>query len=321
MNIVFYSNVTSAEEAFSYVPQFKNHNVSFIRIDDREKLMSKTDTQILLVDAMGMVDSEIISAMPSLKLIMSEGVGYQGIDTDFAKSRGIPVCNNKGVNDTAVAEGTVLLILACLKSIITGNQSVYDGRQIEVKRASFGKVRELGECTVGLIGFGDIARCTAKYLTALGARVVYTNRTRYRALEEQYGVHYADLDSLLAQSDFVSLHLAVTPETVNTVNADFLSKMKRDAFLINTARGDLVDNTALRDALLKGEIAGAGLDVIAPEPVETDNILLDPRIKDKLILTPHIAGITRLTVRKIYNNIWENITRLTEGKPIKNRVN
>ncbi len=321
MNIVFYSNVTTAEESFRQIPELKEHNVSFFRLDESENLIKKTDTHILFVDAMGTVDKKIISAMPELKLIMSEGVGYQGIDTAFAKERGIPVCNNRGVNNTAVAEDTVLLILACLKSLITGNRSVYDGRQIEVKKASFGKIRELGECTVGLVGFGDIARCTAKFLNALGAEVLYTNRTRYESIENEYGVSYADLDTLLSKSDFVSLHLAVTDETKNIVDASFLNKMKNDAFLINTARGDLVDNNALYSALLNGEIAGAGLDVIAPEPVTADNILLDEKIKDKLVLTPHIAGITRLTVKKIYINMWENITRLISGKPLMNRVN
>lgn len=321
MNIVFYSNVTTAEESFRQIPELKEHNVSFFRLDESENLIKKTDTHILFVDAMGTVDKKIISAMPELKLIMSEGVGYQGIDTAFAKERGIPVCNNRGVNNTAVAEDTVLLILACLKSLITGNRSVYDGRQIEVKKASFGKIRELGECTVGLVGFGDIARCTARFLNALGAEVLYTNRTRYESIENEYGVSYADLDTLLRKSDFVSLHLAVTDETKNIVDASFLNKMKNDAFLINTARGDLVDNNALYSAVLNGEIAGAGLDVIAPEPVTADNILLDEKIKDKLVLTPHIAGITRLTVKKIYINMWENITRLIDGKPLMNRVN
>lgn len=321
MNIVFYSNVTTAEESFRQIPELKEHNVSFFKLDESENLIKKTDTHILFVDAMGTVDKKIISAMPELKLIMSEGVGYQGIDTAFAKERGIPVCNNRGVNNTAVAEDTVLLILACLKSLITGNRSVYDGRQIEVKKSSFGKIRELGECIVGLVGFGDIARCTARFLNALGAEVLYTNRTRYESIENEYGVSYADLDTLLRKSDFVSLHLAVTDETKNIVDASFLNKMKNDAFLINTARGDLVDNNALYFALLNGKIAGAGLDVIAPEPVTADNILLDEKIKDKLVLTPHIAGITRLTVKKIYINMWENITRLIGGKPLMNRVN
>lgn len=322
MNITFFSNVTTREETFKYIPQLTEHNVRFVKLNERNILLNACrDTDILIVDAMGTADKEIITAMPKLRLIQSEGVGYQGVDVDFAAQMGIPVCNNKGVNDTAVAEDALLLMLACLKQMITGHQSVYDGRQIDVKKASFGAVRELSQCTVGLIGFGDIAKVTAKFCNALGARVLYTNRTRYRELEDEYNVAYCSLDELLAQADFVSLHVAVTDDTREMVNDSFLHKMKSDAYLINTSRGDLVDNQALLNALLDDEIAGAGLDVIAPEPVEKDNILLDERIKDKLILTPHIAGITNLTVQKIYRNIWENITRTINGKPLKNRVN
>lgn len=239
---------------------------------------------------------------------------------NMQKKRGIILCNNKGVNDTAVAEDAILLMLACLKSIITGHQSVYDGRQIEIKRKSFGVIKELSQCTVGLIGFGDIAKAAAKFANALGARVIYSNRTRYPELEKEYNVTYAELDYLLGQSDFVSLHTAATDDTREMVNDEFLSKMRSDAYLINTSRGDLVDNEALLNALLEGKIAGAGLDVISPEPVTADNILLDERIKDKLILTPHIAGITNLTVQKIYKNIYENINRYSNGQPLKNRI-
>ena len=155
----------------------------------------------------------------------------------------------------------------------------------------------------------------------LGAKVVYTNRTRYKELEKEYNVEYLSLDELLAQSDIVSLHLAVTPQTVNTVDSKFISKMKKDAFLINTSRGDLVDNDALKNALLNGEIAGAGLDVYTPEPLLKDNPLLDERLKNKLILTPHIAGITDFTVEKIYKNIAENTQNIILKKELKNRVN
>lgn len=113
--------------------------------------------------------------------------------------------------------------------------------------------KELSECTVGLIGFGDIARKTAEFCNFLGAKVIYTNRTRYKNLEEKLNVQYVSLDKLLSESDIVSLHLAVTPDTINTVDDNFLSKMKNDAFLINTSRGDLVDNNALKNALLNGE--------------------------------------------------------------------
>lgn len=322
MNITFYSNVTTEEALLKNIPDLKAHNVKVIKLSDREHLLNDAEnTELLFLDAMGKADRELIDRMPQLKLIHSEGVGYQGVDVEYATEKGIIVCNNKGVNDTAVAEDALLLMLSCLKQIITGHQSVYDGKQIEVKKASFGVIRELSQCTVGLIGFGDIARATAKFCNALGARVIYTNRTRYQELEEEYDVAYCSMDELLKQSDFVSLHVAVTDDTREMVDSEFLSKMRDDAFLINTSRGDLVNNEALLNALLNNEIAGAGLDVISPEPVERDNILLDERVRDKLILTPHIAGITNLTVKRIYKNIWENITNYINGKPLRNRVN
>lgn len=321
--ITFISSVTSPERAYANIPELDGFDVKFFTIlDDFDKIIENApDTEFLIVDAMGKVNAQVIDAMPNLRLIQSEGVGYQGIDVDSALKRGIPVCNNKGINDTAVAESTVFLILACLKNYNEGVKAVYDGRQIEKKAESFGVVKELSECTVGLVGFGDIARQTARLLNAFGARVVYYNRTRYKELEDELCTEYVSLDELLNMSDFVSLHLAVSDETREIVNADFLAKMKKTAFLINTARGDLVDNSALYDALKNGKIKGAGLDVIAPEPVTADNILLDEAIKDKLIITPHIAGITALTVKKLYRNCYENILTVKNGNKPKNQVN
>ncbi len=322
MNITFYSSVSTKEKVLGYIPEFKKHNTKFFKLSERDKLLAKaSDTELLFIDAMGVFDKELINSMPNLKLIMSEGVGYQGVDATYAREKGIPVCNNKGVNDTGVSEVALFLMLGCLRSFSKGVEEIYSGRQIEFKKASFGTKKELSQCTVGLIGFGDIAKKTAEFCTSLGAKVVYTNRTRYKELEQKYNVAYLTLDELLKQSDIVSLHLAVTPQTTNLADNEFFAKMKNSAFLINTARGDLVDNEALKNALLSGEIAGAGLDVFTPEPLEKDNILLDDRLKDKLILTPHIAGITSLTVEKIYKNIYENMQNIACQKELKNRVN
>ncbi len=322
MNITFFSSVSAKEKVFKSIPEIKEHNVRFFKLNEREKLLSNgKDTDLLFIDAMGTFDKALIDSMPNLKLIMSEGVGYQGVDVEYATQKGIPVCNNKGVNDTGVSEVALFLMLGCLRNFSKGVDEIYNDRQIEFKKASFGVRKELGECTVGLIGFGDIARKTAEFCNALGANVIYTNRTRYKELEEKLNVQYVSLDELLSKSDIVSLHIAVTPDTINTVDDKFLSKMKNDAFLINTSRGDLVDNIALKNALLNGEIAGAGLDVYTPEPLEKDNPLLDIRLKDKLILTPHIAGITHLTVERIYKNILENTQNITQGKDLKNKVN
>ena len=314
--ITFISSVTTPERAYENIPELKDFDVKYFQMHESSKrvISEAPDTEFIIADAMGRVDGELISSLKSLKLIQSEGVGYQGIDLECARRCGVTVCNNKGINDTAVAECTVFLILACLKNYENGVRAMYDGRQIEAKKAAFGVTRELSECTVGLVGFGDIAKCTARLLNAFGARVIYTNRTRKAELEKEYNVEYVDLDTLIESSDFVSLHLASCEETRNTVNASFLSKMKKSAYLINTARGDLVDNEALYNALKNGEIAGAGLDVISPEPVQADNILLSPDIKDRLALTPHIAGITSLTVKKLYRQCFENIIRVINNE-------
>lgn len=321
--VIFISDVTTPERVYSNVPEFKDFDVQFFStLDDEDKIIKNAgDTEFLVVDAMGKVSGKLIESLPNLRLIQSEGVGYQGVDVSAATKLNIPVCNNKGINDTAVAELTVFLILGCLKKYNDGVAAVYDGRQIEKKAESFGVIKELSECTVGLLGFGDIARQTAMLLKIFGAKVIYHNRTRYEHIEDEYGVEYVSLDELLKQSDFVSLHLAVTDETRNTVNDEFLKKMKNTAYLINTARGDLVDNAALYSAVKNGEIAGAGLDVIAPEPVQKDNILLDESIKNKLLITPHIAGITALTVKKLYRNCYDNITAILNGNKPKNKVN
>lgn len=316
------SNVTIPERIYGNEPRFSGFDIKFFTMSDSaDKIVSEVpDTEFIILDAMAKCGDDIISRLPKLKMIHSEGVGYQGVDMDSAKRHGVIVCNNKGINDTAVAESTVLHILGCLKNCSAGSKAVYDGRQMQVKAQSFGVVRELCECTVGLLGFGDIARATAKLLGAFGCRVLYSNRTRYEDLEEEYNVHYCTLDELLGMSDFVSLHLAVNEDTKNIVNKEFLKKMKPTAYLINTSRGELVDNEALLDALKNGEVAGAGLDVIAPEPVTADNILLDEGIRDKLFLTPHTAGITSLTVKKIYRNCYENIVRVINGESPVNQV-
>ena len=321
-NVTFISNVTTPERAYTNAPGLKDFRVKFFSMSDStEKILAEAgDTEFLIADAMAKIDGGLIGGMKHLRLIQSEGVGYQGVDLQAARQNGVLVCNNKGINDTAVAESAVMLILSCLKDVNGGRKAVYEGRQMAAKKAAFGVVRELSECTVGLLGFGDIARETARLLSAFGARVLYANRTRYADLEEQYHAVYVSLPELLRQSDFVSLHLAVCDDTREMVNEAFLSAMKDSAYLINTARGDLVDNAALLQSLLNGTIAGAGLDVISPEPVEKDNLLLDERVRDKLVVMPHTAGITSLAVQKVYKNSYENIISILNGRTPRNVV-
>ncbi len=286
-------------------------------IDAAEKA-GAFDAEVIFADAIAHVGRRLISKMPNLKLIQSEGVGYNGIDVSAAEERGIYVCNNKGVNADSVAEQTILLALALLRRMIIFDRRVRDGLQIQTKEEMMlGGIRELSECTVGLIGFGDIAKAVALKLKPFGCRVVYFTRHPLSAADEEYyGATYLSLDELLGCSDMVSLHLPVTESTVNIVDADFIGKMKKTAYLINTARGELVDNSAICSALTSGRIAGAGFDCVAPEPTLSDNPLLNlsKSAADKVIFSPHVGGISERSFIKAHQKIWENAEAVHNGK-------
>ena len=293
-------------------------------IEDIE-LAGGLDADFLFADAIAPVDADLINRMPELKLIHSEGVAYNSIDIQAAGKRGIPVCNNKGCNSGAVAEQAILLMLALLRHFSEGRQAVLEGGQIRMKERMMTEgITELSECTVGLIGFGDIAKAVAERLKAFGCRVCYYNRSRKDAeTERKYGVEYLPLDELLAECDIVSLHAAVAPETKGMVNREFLGRMKRTALLINTARGELVDNEALLEALENGTIGGAGFDTISPEPVSADNplVTLSKEAKKRVEYAPHLGGITTAAFRRCHRNMWENAGRIANGENPVNRVN
>ena len=283
-----------------------------------EGVAAMPDAQILIADAIATVDADLISRLPQLRLIQSEGVSYNSFDCACATERGIFVCNNAGMNSGAVAEQAILLMLGLLRSVATSDAAVRQGRQMEVKMHFMREgITDLADCTVGLVGMGAIGQATAVRLRAFGCRVLYANRSRRPAeLEETLGIEYAGLDKLLAKSDIVSLHCAVTPETSGMVNASFLAKMRPGSYLVNTARGQLVDNKALAEALESGHLAGAGLDTVHPEPVELSNPLLQlsTQASQRVLFSPHLGGITTGSMRRGQTHMWDNVARLEAGE-------
>ena len=291
----------------------------------KELLASGADAEVLFVDAITVVSAALMEHMPCLRLIHSEGVAFDRIDLSAARERGIYVCNNKGCNAGAVAEQTVLLILMLLRHALEGDEAVRAGRQMEMKeRCMVEGITELSACKVGLVGFGDIARAAAERLVPFGCELYYyTKRRRLPEEEKKYHVTYLPLEELAEKSDIVSLHCAVTEETRNLVDAALLRRMKPTAYLINTARGDLVDNEALRQALLEGRIAGAGLDTLSPEPVPAGHPLtaLPPEVQRKVVLAPHLGGITEASFRRAHAHMWRNVEHLAAGERPDNIVN
>lgn len=292
---------------------------------DQDILAQNADADFLLADAISPVSAELIAGMPNLKLIHSEGVAYNAINIAAAAERGIPVCNNAGMNASAVAEQAILLMLACLRDARRADAALRDGLQIKAKeRMMVEGITELGDCTVGLIGFGAIARATAVRLKAFGCTLYYNKRHRLSAEEEaELGVKFATAEEIARTCDIVSLHCPVTPETTNMVDEAFLAAMKPTAILINTARGEIVDQAALAAALQQGQIAMAGLDTLSPEPVQLDHPLLTagPEVADRIIFSPHIGGVTEGFFRRSHAFIWDNIARVATGEAPLNRVN
>ena len=288
-------------------------------------LAHDADADILFVDAITPVTASLMAGMPKLKLVHSEGVAYDKIDLAAARERGVYVCNNKGCNAGAVAEQAIMLMLMLLRRAVSGDRAVREGRQMEVKELCMkGGIRELSDCRVGLVGFGDIAKATAERLAAFGCEVYYyTKHRRDREEEERYGVTYTSLEELAASCDIVSLHCAVTEETRGMVDEAFLARMKSTAYLVNTARGELVDNLALRQALMDGKLAGAGLDTLAPEPVTADNplVTLPAPACDRVVLAPHLGGITEASFRRSHLHMWRNAERVADGHRPDNIVN
>ncbi len=276
--------------------------------------VSATNADVLVVDAIMKVGPELIGSLPKLKLIQSQGVAYNGIDLEAAAKAGVYVCNNAGVNAQAVAEQAILLILALLRHFRVYEDMTYTGRQMEAKTACFRNgLPELGSMRVGLVGLGAIGTATAERLKAFGCRLSYFSRTQ----KPGCGIEYLPLDELYATSDIVSLHVPVTPQTENMISDASLAKFKRGAMLVNTARGELVDHEAVVRALVSGQLGSFGADTLAPEPVLTDNPFLTElpaEYRDRVALSPHVAGITAGCFIRAYENVFKNIAALERGE-------
>jgi phosphoglycerate dehydrogenase-like enzyme len=254
------------------------------------------------------VTEAVIARAPRLRLIQKIGIGVNTIDVEAAKRRGIAVCNLPGTNSRAVAEMTLGLMLACLRRLPQLNDMVrteHGWRKSWELQDSFG---ELGGRTVGLLGYGAVPQVLHPVLEALGAKVLYWSRSRSNAAFED----------IVGQSDIVSLHLPLTPDTERILDAQ---KMKRGAILINTARGGLVDEESVVQALHDGTLAAAGLDVFTDEPVGRDHPLLRrKKTLRNVVATPHLAWLTQETLRRSIEGALRNVKKLRDGLPLDNRV-
>lgn len=273
------------------------------------------DHEIVLTNKVPITES-LLAACPNIKLICIQATGYNIVDTAACTRRDIPVCNVPDYGTAAVAQFTLALMLELCHRIGYHDAVVHDGKWCASPTFCFWDTpqMELAGKTLGIIGFGRIGQATAKLAQAFGMRVITTSRTKR---ENDLGIEYVDMDTLLTQSDFVSLHCPLFAENTNMVNADFISKMKDGAFLINTARGGLLDEQAVADALTAGKLAGAAVDVVTEEPMKVYNPLLTA---PNCIITPHIAWAPKESRQRLLDCCVENIRAFLRGKP-QNVVN
>jgi len=285
--------------------------VSVVAEDDREALFRELANAEMLLHVLEPVTAAMIEAAPQLKLIQKVGVGTDAIDITAATKRGIAVCNMPGTNTQAVAEMTLLLMLTALRRAVELDALTRAGTWL-IPASTRDKLGELSGRMVGMVGYGAVPQRLAPTLAVLGARVVVHAR---RGNED--GIPVLPLDDLLAESDIVSLHLPTTPETAGLIGARRLKLMRPGGILINTARGALVDQAALFDALSSGRLAAAGLDVFRHEPLGRDDpITWLPNV----VLAPHVAWLTRETLRRSMDVARDNAQRLAVGLPLLNRV-
>jgi lactate dehydrogenase-like 2-hydroxyacid dehydrogenase len=247
------------------------------------------------------VDAELLAACPDLKAIANMAVGTDNIDLEAAAERGIPVGNTPGVLTDATADLALALLLALARRLPEGAAQVREGRW-----RTWEPARELGAdlagATLGIVGRGRIGDAVARRAEGFGLDVLASSRRSGVPLEE-----------LLERADFVSLHVPLTPATRHLIGTRALARMKPSAFLINTARGGVVDQTALRLALLAGEIAGAALDVTDPEPLPADDPLLEA---PNLLVVPHVGSATVHTRERMAEMAVENLLAALAGRPM-----
>jgi D-3-phosphoglycerate dehydrogenase len=246
----------------------------------------------------------VLSSAPRLKIVSRFGVGFDTIDVAAATELGVWVTTTPGTNEHSVADHTLTLILALARHLVPMANQTRAGKWERTAGI------ELGGATLGLIGFGRIGRQVALRACAFGMEVLIYDVYQDVGAASACGARYAPLEEVLARADVVSLHAPATPQTRGLINAHTLAQMKPTAYLINTARGELVDEDALLHALLQGTIAGAGLDVFSREPPDPANPLL---ALPNVLATAHVAGITTQSVARMADLSVENILAVLRG--------
>ncbi len=268
------------------------------------------NAEVIIINKSGLVfGDEILSQLHHLKLIMVAATGYNIIDISSAKKHNIKVCNVPGYGTDSVAQHTIALLLELANQVGAHSQSVEKGNWAKAADWCYtvSPIIELANKTLGIIGFGNIGKKVGEIANALGMNVLYSSNSDKKSSFAKC----VDINTLIKTSDFISLHCPANEKTTKMVNEDFLEKMKKSAFLINTSRGQLIDEQVLAESLNNEIIAGAALDVLSQEPPKANNPLLSAK---NCIITPHNAWISFEARQRIMSILEENLKGFLAGK-------
>jgi glycerate dehydrogenase len=256
--------------------------------------------------------ADTLRRLPNLKMIAVAATGYDVIDIDYCKANGIAVSNIRNYAVHTVPEHAFALILALRRNLFAYREDVANGKWQQVDQFCFfdHPIRDMFGATLGIIGEGALGQATAKIARGFGMKVLFADHAPPKMPE----VQFTPFEQVLAESDVISLHAPLTPDTRNLIGSKELRKMKRTAILINTSRGGLVDEQALVEALTQGLIAGAGFDVLTKEPPKDGNPLLDLQLPN-FILTPHVAWASEGAMQFLADQLIDNIEAYVAGKP------
>ena len=296
-------------------------NLGDLKVHERtapEQVLERCSGYEIVLTNKVVLDPENIEKLPELKYIGVLATGTNVVDLNFAKERGICVTNIPGYSTDSVVQHILAFMHHFSSKVSVHNDAVQEGKWVNSVDFCFtlGTLNELSGKTLGVIGLGTIGRKLAKVADALGMKIVAAHQSSMNRLALPFEVEWLPMDEVFARSDFLSLNCPLTPETDKVVKAERLRKMKSSAVVINTGRGPLVDEQALADALNRGTIAGAGLDVLSTEPPSGDNPLLGAK---NCVITPHIAWASREARERLITIATDNLSAYLSGIS-KNRV-
>ena len=280
-----------------------------------EELRELASAAIVFVNARRQIDRATIASAPALRLVQMIGVGTDPLDLDALAEAGVAAAYNPGVNRTGAAEHTIMLMLALIKRLPASDRATREGQFLPGEIIARG-IDDLADATVGIVGMGHIGQAVAERLVPFGTRIVYHTRRPVPDVEARLGAEWLPLDELLRRSTILTLHVPLSPATHHLIGATEIALMPRGSWLVNAGRGGLVDEAALRDAIERGHLAGAALDVLERE-TDGGNPFAD--LPD-VIVTPHLGGGSRNSMAAVVERCVANINRLLAGEPLVDLV-